>query len=212
MDSHVKGLISFTIGGLVGAGVAIIFLRNKYERMYQEGVESMKRVYADLIAKEQGYKTETEGGEEQAELAKLNLEKPDLNELAKNVAKDHQFIDYSKKTEIKTVEEVKNEHEPEEKEPEDHYVIDPNDFGEFEDYGRIFLTYYADGILADENDDILDDSDIDNSVGLDFEDHFGEYEEDSVHIRNDRLKCDYEILADIRTFEKAIDDKRLKSD
>ena len=30
----------------------------------------------------------------------------------------------------------------------------------------------------------------------DFADHFGEYEDDSVFVRNNRLKCDYEILRD----------------
>lgn len=30
--------------------------------------------------------------------------------------------------------------------------------------------------------------------------HFGEYEEDSVFMRNDAKRCDYEILRDLRTF------------
>ena len=34
-------------------------------------------------------------------------------------------------------------------------------------------------------------------------DHFGEYEDDSVFVRNDRYKCNYEILKDVRTFEEA---------
>ena len=211
MNSYVKSTISFIAGAAVGAGLAVIFLKKKYDQMYQESAARMEEVYSELIKEQVPY--ETEGGEDPEVLAKLNREKPDLNEYAKSIAKEHKFVDYTKHAEIKTVEEVKEEHlekkaEEEPKKDIDIYTIDPNDFGEFDDYGHIFLTYYSDGILA-EGEDILDDDEIENCVGLDFEDHFGEYEDDSVHIRNDRLKCDYEILADERTFEKALNDKRL---
>ena len=34
------------------------------------------------------------------------------------------------------------------------------------------------------------------------ESHFGEYEEDTVFVRNNDLKCDYEILRTIEDFEE----------
>lgn len=82
------------------------------------------------------------------------------------------------------------------------YVIPPEDFGEFEDYERISLTYYSDGVLTDENDEIIDD--VEDSVGMDSLNHFGEYEDDSVFVRNDRKKCDYEILLDFRKYEDVV--------
>ena len=82
------------------------------------------------------------------------------------------------------------------------YVISPDEFGEFEDYERISLSYYADQILADEDDEKVED--VDNVVGLESLAHFGEYEDDSVFVRNDRLKCDYEILLDQRTYSDVI--------
>ena len=45
---------------------------------------------------------------------------------------------------------------------------------------------------------------MDNVVGLESLAHFGEYEDDSVFVRNDRLKCDYEILLDQRTCSDVI--------
>ena len=78
------------------------------------------------------------------------------------------------------------------------YIISPEEFGDFDEYTKLSLTYYSDGVLADENDEIVDD--IDETVGADFADHFGEYEDDSVFVRNDRLKCDYEILRDNRSY------------
>ena len=43
-------------------------------------------------------------------------------------------------------------------------------------------------------------SDVDNVVGKDSLSKFGEYEPDSVYVRNDREKTDYEILADTRCY------------
>lgn len=82
------------------------------------------------------------------------------------------------------------------------YVIAPEEFGDFEEYEKISLSYYADQILADENDEII--VDVDEIVGFESLTHFGEYEDDSVFVRNDKLKCDYEILLDRRTYSDVL--------
>ena len=64
------------------------------------------------------------------------------------------------------------------------------------------MLYYADQILAGEDDEKVED--VDNVVGLESLTHFGEFEDDSVFVRNDRLKCDYEILLDQRTYSDVI--------
>ena len=78
------------------------------------------------------------------------------------------------------------------------YVIDPSEYGDL-DYKQVSLNYYDDGVLTYENDDVIDD--IDSLVGKDSLSHFGEYEADTVYVRNDRLKIDFEILADTRRYE-----------
>ena len=45
--------------------------------------------------------------------------------------------------------------------------------------------------------------DVDGTVGDDYADHFGEYEDDSVFVRNDLTRCEYEILADTRKYTDA---------
>ena len=37
--------------------------------------------------------------------------------------------------------------------------------------------------------------------------HFGEYEDDSVFVRCDERKCDYEILLDQRSFSEVVGSK-----
>ena len=77
-------------------------------------------------------------------------------------------------------------------------------FVDDEEYEQISLTYYADGVLADENDEVIED--VEDAVGIDSLNHFGEYEDDSVFVRNDARKCDYEILLDQRTYSEVVED------
>ena len=83
------------------------------------------------------------------------------------------------------------------------YVITPEDFSEnAEDYEVVSLNYYADGVVTDENDDLLDD--IEETIGLESLEHFGEYEDDSVYVKNDDLEILYEILLDHRKYSDII--------
>ena len=66
----------------------------------------------------------------------------------------------------------------------------------------ISLSQYSDGVLADDDDEKMADDEVDEVVGADYAEHFGEYEDDSVFIRNDKLKCDYEILLDQRKYSE----------
>lgn len=90
------------------------------------------------------------------------------------------------------------------------YVITPEEFGENEDYNTVSLTYYADHILTYEDDEIVED--VDGLVGEDSLTHFGEYEDDSVFVRNDVCKTDYEILLDEREFMEIHDSKLYPGD
>jgi hypothetical protein len=90
----------------------------------------------------------------------------------------------------------KANHEEEEGNP---HVITPEEFGENNHYDRITLTYYADHVLADENDEVI--RDVEETIGFGSLNHFGEYEADIVYVQNDILKCYYEITRDLRKYE-----------
>ncbi len=110
-------------------------------------------------------------------------EKPDLSELTRIVNKEG----YSSSEPIAVAD----------KRP---YVISPDDFGSVDGYEQISLTYYADGVLTDEDDAVIDN--VDEVVGEDSLTSFGAFEDDSVFVRNDILKADYEILLDERKFSE----------
>lgn len=84
--------------------------------------------------------------------------------------------------------------------------IDPVEFGEAFGYETVCLTYFADGVLAHEDGDPVED--VGGLVGEDFADYFDEYEEDAAYFRNDRLACDFEVLRDTRRYRDVAADKR----
>lgn len=82
------------------------------------------------------------------------------------------------------------------------YVITPEQFGEYNEYGTKTLTYYADNVLTDEIDNPITSEEMETMIGPDALDHFGEYEDDSVYIRDEMNEMDYEILKSEKMFSE----------
>ena len=82
------------------------------------------------------------------------------------------------------------------------YVITPEQFGEYSEYGTKTLTYYADNVLTDEIDNPITSEEMVTMIGPDALDHFGEYEDDSVYIRDEINEMDYEILKSEKKFSE----------
>ncbi|WP_297183026.1 hypothetical protein [uncultured Phocaeicola sp.] len=185
----------FIAGATVGSAATWCYVKKKYEKIAQEEIDSVKAVFArkegysqakETIKEEEGVNKGFSDGIRMA--ANQAKEKPDIAEYAAMIHKYGGSIGEDEKS-------TKGKYP---------YVIPPEEFGEFEDYEKISLTYYADGILADDNDEIVDD--VESIVG-DALNHFGEYEDDSVFVRCDERKCDYEILLDQRSFSEVAGSK-----
>ena len=184
-NTTLSNFLIFTVGAAVGSAVTWKLLKAKYERIAQEEIESVKEYFKTI---NDIHETKDEPITEADEPCE---DKPvyTINDAYDEMVRKLGYKNYSEisKTEKKEVDDV-----------EKPYVISPEEFDEFDDYESSSLTYYEDGVLTDEEDNIVDDPD--DIVGSDFANHFGEYEDDSVFIRNDRLKCDYEILKDYRKY------------
>lgn len=189
--SKATGFVMFVLGAAVGSVATWQYVKKKYEQIAQEEIDSVKEIFS---RRESAADVEITAPEPQTAKVGKSEEKPDISEYAARLEREG-YTNYSNAR----AGEKKEEQEAMEMKP---YVISPEEFGEFEDYERISLSYYADQILADEDDEKVED--VDNVVGLESLTHFGEFEDDSVFVRNDRLKCDYEILLDQRTYSDVI--------
>lgn len=180
--------VMFVVGAAAGSATTWLYAKKYYERIAQEEIDSVKAVFSerkpDTVVKNNNVQEENQ---HKADIAKL---KPDLVNYAAKLQEEG-YTNYTKHSE-KIIEEkdVPMPNKP--------YIISPEEFGESGNYTQISLTYYSDGVLADDEDEIIED--IDDTVGEDFANHFGDYEDDSVFVRNDRLRCDYEILKDNRSY------------
>lgn len=183
-----KNLFIFSLGAAAGAFVAWRIVKTKYEQIAQEEIDSVREMYRSRLQDEEE--------PEQAEDEVTPTNKGDFSEMpdVKDYLKILQQTQYTEDINYQKVEEEQMSMRP--------YVISPEDFGEHDDYETISLTYYADGTLTDSTDEPIED--VEYIVGEDSLTHFGEYEDDSVFVRNDRLRTDYEILADTRNYSDVV--------
>lgn len=179
MKNGLKTGLIFSAGAMFGFIVANLLLKDKYEKKCQEDISEVKqrlRKHADKV-------TDTN--------ANVSSEESDRTAYVERL----QEFDYAAETELNTDDENRKPR-----------VISPDEFGEVNGYEVISLTYYADKVLTDTRDMAMSNDDIEDMVGLESLKHFGEYENDAVFVRNDRLKTDFEILLDERCYRDVLED------
>lgn len=174
MNSTLNKVLIFCCGAAVGSAVTWKLLKTKYEQIANEEIESVKEVFS-----RPQQATPSEGDTERYDEATIDsgtVEK--YKDMVNNLYH------------VPAAEEEVDVDRP--------YVISPEEFGDLDNYNVVSLTYYSDGVLIDEEGNIVDD--VDDLVGEDFASHYGEYEEDSVFVRNDARMTDYEILRDYEPY------------
>lgn len=182
MTSTLSKFIVFAAGMTLGAVVAWKVADVRYKQILHEEIDSVKNAYSERYASDESVEPDINEAESDPE---HNL---DMKQYAA-VLSGSQYTNYTI-ADDKATGEVKDMEKP--------YVISPEEFGELYDYATVSLTYYADNVLADDQDIPIED--VDGVVGLDSLTHFGEYEDDSVFVRNDKVMTDYEILLDPRKY------------
>ena len=181
-----KKLFIFVLGSVVGAAVAGYYVKKKYEQISQEEIESVKETFSKK-------KDISNDDVEECD----DYEPIEIDDNSNHTTRKPSITAYSSLLKQKQYSTIKKDNPV-----ELPYVISPDDFGDFDEYEKISLTYYADKVLADDNDEMIDD--VDDVVGTKSLTTFGQYEEDAVYVRNDRLKCDYEILKDHRLYSSVV--------
>ena len=187
MNRKLSNVLLFAAGAAVGSLVTWRYFKSKYE-VVEDKIEEK--------TEEPEGKTEEEDPEVLE--SKMSYKKPPLKEYVKMV-EDNGYVP---KTHMEEVEEEIANGEWDDKDVYEPYIIRPEEYGELHAYETLSLNYYADGVLTDELDNPIED--VESLVPADFADHFGEYDDNAVFVRNDNLECDYEILRDLRKFTDVV--------
>lgn len=202
-----KNALYFVAGAAVGALGAWYFAKKKYEKIAQDEIQSVTDAFSERLDK----------------LARNSMDDPSIRptpeELEREATKpgDRNIIDYaavlSKQGYTDYTKFSKDEEEPTETEDSEisvdtaagPVIICPDDYGEIPEYEQLSWIYFADHVLTDDDYSII--TNYEKWIGDGALQHFGEYEDDAIHVRNDKLKCYIEVVIDSRLYASVVAEK-----
>jgi len=171
-----KGLFIFAAGVVAGAVAGAYLVKDKVMADAKQEIEEVREYYK---SKKETKKEETV---EEQPVEEVKEEKE-----YKTIVENSGYVNYNKPEQM--VQHSVLEDEP--------YSIDPEEFGDKEEEGwdTMTLTYFADGVLTDDTDEVVEQPEV--VVGLDNLKVFEEFPDATcVYVRNETWRTDFEILKD----------------
>lgn len=172
-----KDLCIFAAGALVGAAVAAKAVRERYHQEAEEEIAEMREYYREKMEK-------TEEPEQVTEEAKEETESE-----YKEIVKEKGYTNY---TQYNDTESENNKIDDDVEDEWAPCIIDVEEFGEDPSYDTATLTYFKDGVLADEVDEVMDPK----MVGEENLKIFDEFGARAIYVRNEEHMIDFEIIRD----------------
>lgn len=206
MNRKIINLIIFTVGAAIGSAVTWKIVKDRYEKIVQEEIKSVKEVFSDRFNSSNEEASSEESEEEMSEEDPVSDYRKfcwdDLEDLDPSELEEEEYqADLIEYEDIANIYKEGGADNMPSSEPREPYIIEPIEFGELDGYKTFELTYYEDGILEDEDYEIVRNPE--EILGPDALGSFGEYEDDSVFVRNEHLRADFQILKDYRTYDEA---------
>ena len=131
-------MVGFVAGFVVGGIAAWYYAREVYSRIAEEEIDSVKEVYSRQ-------REQAEEHHQTVLTANKVAEKMDIQQYARQIKKEG-YTEYSHTVLDKPIEQAETE----------PYVISPDEFGEIEEYTKVSLFCFADGVVADEYGEVVD--------------------------------------------------------
>lgn len=178
----VKGIFIFVLGVVSGTFVGAQIAKKKYEEIANEEIEEIRAYYKE---REKEVKQVEEPKQEESYIP---TEERVKDEEIKEERKQYNNI-------IKRGNYMAIDEEEQTNQCDEAYPIDPSEFGNDGKNATMTCTYFADGVLVDDADEVIEDPDL--VVGRHHIDIFNEFPDATcVYVRNDLDGTDYEILKD----------------
>lgn len=177
-----KSILAFIFGGALGSLITWKVMKDRHEAELED-------IYTNCCGENDN------NAPEQEEKPVITDEKPELMEYAAKL-REHGYTNYS--------DVEPNENKSTDIDTSKPHVIPEDEYGNA-GYEEKYLTYYADRLLADEDDELVEN--IDNVVGFDaltYLDADDDNRPDVIYVRNDNLETDYEITFDERKYMSCI--------
>ena len=209
MKANTRIITTFIGGAALGALISFALLKEKYEAQAEEEIKAMKDYYQkEMEAIDDDYEKELNN------LVDIMDGKDKLNKKEMDT-----YVDYVKKFNPGELVEEKDYNAPypiDDEEImeapdvndilyEEPFLITKESYEEdYDHFDKISVIYYdEDDVVADDRGEVI--SNIEEVIGLEFVDAFGDEDDPNVvHVRNGRLGSDYEILMCHSTYTKEV--------
>ena len=191
MNDKLSSVIIFCGGVFIGGFLTWDFFKTKYEKIADEEIASVKETFEHREPRpDKNYKVEEalKGNDEYINVS------PGVAERIIKIIDSNGYRNYSN-----TAIETNKKGGTAEMELKQRYVITPEQYEDNVDYTKVSLTWYNDEVLEDDWGNVLDPDDV---IGRDALKTFGQYEKDSVFVRDDDEQIDYEVLLDTRSYKE----------
>ena len=194
---------AFGLGAALGSVVTWKIVDGYYAKIAQEEIESVKRAFRRREEKSRAFEETASDifvDDDAPQDSNDDLVETNSNEEIGYLSDDDEPTRFPKTTDWSGEDHWIRDLKPE------PFIIDDDEFASLSDYAVVPLTYYADKILADDQGIVIED--IDRIVGDEAMAKLSE--KSAVYVRNDMIKCDYEITEDERDYIEAIAGKEVK--
>lgn len=216
-----RSIIAFCAGAAIGSLVTYLLVKENSDEIREQERESVKRAY--------GFYDQNEEAENEAEEIISNEEASMYRKISKNTGYDKMFDSTGLGMELDLRGNYFNdsasdfpttmaaEEHPTDEDNKQPYAISLEEYeaddtvlrtAEGEDIpvttqDKITLTYYEgdDTLILDSSGDVLN---IEETVGNDALNRFGEFEKDTVYVRNLNLGADYEVVREHGKYSKEV--------
>ena len=174
-----KQILYFSLGAAIGSGIAWYFTKRYYKQMLTDVMEDVDEYKEDV---------EKEVFGEYEYNKRVYKKRIDTLGYGNVVNDEDTYIKDEVEEELETTNPFPGER------VNTPYVIGPDDYHEDESgvFDKETTTYYeGNDVLVTESDEVLE---INDTIGRESLQHFGDYESDTVYVRNERLGMDFEVV------------------
>ena len=176
-----KNLFIFLLGTTAGSLITWKLIEDKYKKIADEEIESVKERFKEREKKEK--KSKNEYNTYKDIIKDLNYDNDEENKESENNIK--KFSTSVSELVKENIDNVQKENQR----LSNIEIITSDEFGDLEGYDSSYWTLYSDNILVDDFNNVITDPKLFLGNALD---NFND--EDSVFVRNHDTSTDYEIL------------------
>lgn len=199
MHRTITNIFMLAVGAVIGSAATWVYSQKKYSQLIQSEIEKTKEYYSN----KESDKPEEPDIQDPEEEKQLEEEKKKAFQTSADIINQsgydmNSYSDYTRfsKPKEEHPETVQKNLEIFGSDENFPVVIAPESYGEIEDYATHEYTYFKDGVVVDDDGDVIDPEKVRSMLGIDFASHIGDFEADAVHIQNDLMKAYFEILAE----------------